>query len=1084
MRVLFISLADAYDQSSTVIHYLREQLKASGHESHLLAYRKYTKDTQVISLHEGEKTWYHTPAGQPTKTGLTDLYSPTLLSIIEHPLFNDCDIVHIHSVMGGYFSYLLLPFLSTKSLVWTIDNSYPITGGCLHGEKCVRWRHHGCSDCPLDKGKEIKPDRALLQETKANIFNLLDCHVVTNSAILKTQAQSSVFKKQKIHHINYGVDPTLFATGQQEAARRQLNLPKNKKIILYNAPGGVSNIMNGGKTLVLALSQLPDQLHGICLLILGSENNTMFNQLPIEVKSIPQPLHPHQRALCYEAADVVVCPSLPDFSTMTILEAGASAKPIVAFQSAAVNEILQHNKSGYLAKNSDSQDLAQGIGRCLTDSAYADSLGNEVRRKVSGQYTAKTMASCYLDLYSQLTGKQTETGKKTMPVISDPASPHQELYAKYDIRIAPSVQAMDWATVWQDFEADYNKYGTEQEKERGIYTDLFMICVLENIPADSMSDQGDLLITVMEKWMIHRKCPPRCGHLKDKEKMVNINFALLMRDRLTKYLLSTPYAKFAAIDQIKQSRMINFWRAVFLNHSSSLHLTKEPVDRVTSPASPLYPDVLIQSMYNPSPNAGISVDLEKLMFSNAPIAIKVILAFWLTNVPYFNGNDEMRRIALKNLHTFSSAAAKHTALIPAGLFHACTEHFTQSFWRASYLGGNHIQELSAYGDFIHAKMKQLYPDLAKLKFRKRRKKTGKIRIGYISSNFCNQAVSYYMVNRFLHHDKEKFEIVTFQIQKRTDEMTKRIEEHSDKFITITDFNDIGAIAKQIMDSSLDILIYADIGMDQVTYKLGAMQLAPVQCVLVGHGTTTGLPTIQYYISGDFEPVNGDEHYREKLVRLPNLGAAQYAPFIPNEKITRSYFNLPEDKVIFVSCANGIKHGPERDKLLIDILRQAENAVIVLKPFMANPLVEDRFVNRIKTAANEAGVGERLILLPPLPKPSDLLALLAVSDVQLDTYPYGGWTTNLEALYVGLPIVTQEGEMARNRWGAAMLRVLGIKEGIATNEQEYVEWAVRFANDDSLRMKLRHHINNSVKDKLFNGQKAQVDYEEFLAAIYK
>lgn len=214
-----------------------------------------------------------------------------------------------------------------------------------------------------------------------------------------------------------------------------------------------------------------------------------------------------------------------------------------------------------------------------------------------------------------------------------------------------------------------------------------------------------------------------------------------------------------------------------------------------------------------------------------------------------------------------------------------------------------------------------------------------------------------------------------------------------------------------------------------------------------------------------------------------MGAAQFPPVQPRRHLNRQYFQLPENKVIFVSCANGLKHPKERDALFIRILQQAPNAVIALKPFSNFKNVDYSLMKRWKETAEKAGVGEQLLILDPLQEASDLFALLTLCDVQLDTYPYGGWTTNMEAVYAGLPIVTQEGRMARTRWGAGILRAMGIREGIARDEGEYVEWAVRYAQDRELRQRVRQQVQERAFEALFNGEKAQPAYEEMLTTIY-
>lgn len=177
-----------------------------------------------------------------------------------------------------------------------------------------------------------------------------------------------------------------------------------------------------------------------------------------------------------------------------------------------------------------------------------------------------------------------------------------------------------------------------------------------------------------------------------------------------------------------------------------------------------------------------------------------------------------------------------------------------------------------------------------------------------------------------------------------------------------------------------------------------------------------------------------------------MGVCQLPPVKNVSSLTRSSIGVPDDAILFVSCANGLKHGDSRNHLLIDILKAMDNAYLVMKPFQDFRRIDERYTKHLQTIFNDAGVGDRLVVLDPFPSAGDLMGLLCLADVQLDTYPFGGWTTNLEALYYHLPIVTQIGDLARSRWGAKMLEALGVQEGIATNEAEYVAWAIKLGRD--------------------------------------
>lgn len=651
-----------------------------------------------------------------------------------------------------------------------------------------------------------------------------------------------------------------------------------------------------------------------------------------------------------------------------------------------------------------------------------------------------------------------------------------------------------WSNLWADFDKQVTVFAVESEEKRGVFLDVFCrYCLLH--PA--ISHDHEKVIYILTYWHVKRMLPERCGSLSPVQLRMAFLYCLTMRESLEAYFKETSLAQLMHLGQETQMALIGIWRNIFLNCFSPLTLlgSAYPAGNEKIQHSLLqiqrqdwYPALFSLTMYIPFDADAIKLDIYKLWESpSVPLWCKGIIGLWLFAVPYFNASEKQRKKILRFLPDFCQAAMKQPQFMSPFLLQLFSETIMGALWRISYLGGNHAEEISCFGDFICFYMKRMFPDIRYHEVKRKNTKKRPIRIGYISRMFSKQAVSYYMVNRILQHDRKAFEVYTFSIGARDNPIAEMVKEHSTQFVPFAipnGFSGLGNMAKAIRDCELDILIYPDIGMDIINYFLAGLQLAPVQCALVGHGTTTGLATIQYYISGDFEPAYGQLHYREKLICLPNLGAAQLEPEQPARWLSRRELNIPEEAVVFVSCANGIKHHPERDQLLIEILKQAPNVVIALKPFMNTQSIEQLFIHRLQDKARNAGVAERLIVLPPLPQSSDLLGLLAVSDVQLDTYPYGGWTTNMEALYMGLPIVTQEGRQARNRWGAAMLRAMGIEAGIARNEEEYITWAIRYAQNKDLREQIRRQITDQVKTVLFNGEKAQGAYEDLLKDIYK
>ncbi|WP_257237152.1 hypothetical protein [Nostoc sp. 'Peltigera malacea cyanobiont' DB3992] len=119
------------------------------------------------------------------------------------------------------------------------------------------------------------------------------------------------------------------------------------------------------------------------------------------------------------------------------------------------------------------------------------------------------------------------------------------------------------------------------------------------------------------------------------------------------------------------------------------------------------------------------------------------------------------------------------------------------------------------------------------------------------------------------------------------------------------------------------------GMNPQTLQMAGLRLAPVQCVAWGHPVTTGLPTIDYFLSSELmEPENGQEHYSEKLIRLPNIGVSYPKPYIPPVIKTRSYFQLLDDAVIYLCCQAPFKYLPQYDFIFAEIARRVPQAKFV------------------------------------------------------------------------------------------------------------------------------------------------------------
>jgi predicted O-linked N-acetylglucosamine transferase (SPINDLY family) len=178
----------------------------------------------------------------------------------------------------------------------------------------------------------------------------------------------------------------------------------------------------------------------------------------------------------------------------------------------------------------------------------------------------------------------------------------------------------------------------------------------------------------------------------------------------------------------------------------------------------------------------------------------------------------------------------------------------------------------------------------------------------------------------------------------------------------------------------------------------------------------------------------------------------------------------------------MKRNTENIRSQLQIVKAVPNSYFLVKSFKANPEFIETFFRELAEA--EGVSGDRLRFLPDTPSETVHRANLSLADVVLDTYPYNGATTTLEALWMGLPIVTQVGQQFAARNSYTMLMNVGVTEGIAWNNAEYVAWGIRLGREEALRKKIRYRLRQSRHTSpLWNGQQftreMEYAYEQML-----
>lgn len=394
--------------------------------------------------------------------------------------------------------------------------------------------------------------------------------------------------------------------------------------------------------------------------------------------------------------------------------------------------------------------------------------------------------------------------------------------------------------------------------------------------------------------------------------------------------------------------------------------------------------------------------------------------------------------------SLDSLESKKTALQGAG--------FTTNFY-LHYQGKNDLKLQSRYGQLVHKVMAANYPEWAQPLSIPPVFAGEKIRVGYISAHLRSHSGTTWALGWLKNHKRQEFKIYCYHAGIHSDSITQQFRLYSDAFYHVPE--DLEPMCQQIINDKLHILVFTDIGLAPHITQMAALRLAPVQCTAWGHPITSGLPTIDYYLSSELmEPENAEEHYSEKLIRLPNIGICYSKPNLPQTQKKRSEFKLHDDAVVYLSCQSSFKYLPQYDYIFAAIAQQVPQAQIVFAESPRNKYITDKFWHRLQKAFASLGLRaeEHCLVLPRL-EFKEYLQLLLISDVFLDTFSFSGGHTTMQAIACNLPVVTCPGEFMRGRQSYGMLKMLGVTETIANNEAEYIEIAVRLGLNREWRNKI-------------------------------
>ena len=334
----------------------------------------------------------------------------------------------------------------------------------------------------------------------------------------------------------------------------------------------------------------------------------------------------------------------------------------------------------------------------------------------------------------------------------------------------------------------------------------------------------------------------------------------------------------------------------------------------------------------------------------------------------------------------------------------------------------------------------------------------RLRIGYVSPDLMNHVVGSFMEPILEHHDHSHYEIFCYSDVPAPDDVTERMMQHADVWRQTSNLSD-EQLAQLIRDDHIDVLVDLTLHMRRNRLAMFARKPAPVQITHLAYCATSGMSAMDWCITDPHMSPSGmnDKWFTEKLLRLPESywcyrPSATSPPVGPLPAEQRGY-------ITFGSLNTFAKVNQRVIELWAKVLQAVPNSRLAVHATMGDANLAARKM------FTDAGIGPDRLTLLGREQRDQYLDLYNRIDIALDPFPYGGGTTSLDAVWMGVPLVTLAGQTALSRTGVTLLQNVGLLELVAHSPQQYVEIAAELAGHPAklreLRQSLRHRLTQSV-----------------------
>jgi len=420
MKILHLNTFDNVGGAALIARELGTDQRQHGHDvKYLVGYKKSTDD-QVFQLNRSAildrlaqltgKDANFMYRGLFAKFMANDVDFGAKDEVLNHPWYQQADIVHCHNLHGGYLKLETLRTMAkAKRLVWTLHDAWPVMA---HGAWPIISDGTNIVNSEIESGfynqlpistypAMLWDNTAYLKARKTEIYRDLAVTLVVPSAWLKKQVQRSILGDKPVELIHNGIDTTIFKRTDQQRARQELSLPLGKRIVTFVAASGKNNPMKGWSFIEKAIARFANQKDVYFVCIGGEASDQRYNET--QVRYVNYINNQAGLAKYYSASDVFLLSSLVESFGLVVTEAMSCGTAVVAFPVGVVPEALHDQAGGYIARYRDASDLIRGVASLLNRSEPERlRQGASLRQKVEKSYSLEKMANQYQGLYRRL----------------------------------------------------------------------------------------------------------------------------------------------------------------------------------------------------------------------------------------------------------------------------------------------------------------------------------------------------------------------------------------------------------------------------------------------------------------------------------------------------------------------------------------------------------------------------------------------------------------------------------------------------------------------------------------------------------